>query len=279
MKLGYTEFSFGYAFTENLIRASATAPAGAPVFPNLIQEAQLGYDVRIDLPGCPLFFQYKLPELMIRNNASEILSGLAGISVRFFRMPLMRRDLSDQHQSLIELEKRFPRAVYYASPLMEDISSFNAAYNTAKVHWQSTFFSPQNIGQLPDDKQHVIAYKSGLKYAWRCSQPREVVVFSFEDIDNKTRFLFEDTRFSTLEVATNITMEGIRELVPSEVRSAEGAIRQRTIVRRAITPDRAAIDQRTEKTIENLLISREMARVGLGIDMLIAQPREKVGEE
>jgi hypothetical protein len=63
MRIGYTEFSFGYAFTENLIRSSATGPKKAPVFPNLMQEAHKGYDVRIDLPGVPLFFQYKLPEL------------------------------------------------------------------------------------------------------------------------------------------------------------------------------------------------------------------------
>ena len=64
MKVGYTEFSFGYAFTENLIRGSASAPTGAPVFHNLVQEATLGYDVRTNLPAVPLFFQYKLPELM-----------------------------------------------------------------------------------------------------------------------------------------------------------------------------------------------------------------------
>ena len=31
MRLGYTEFSFEYAFTENLIRAANAAPQGAPV--------------------------------------------------------------------------------------------------------------------------------------------------------------------------------------------------------------------------------------------------------
>ncbi len=50
MKAGYTEFSFGYAFTESLIRGSATAPSGTPVFPNLVQEASLGYDVRSTSP-------------------------------------------------------------------------------------------------------------------------------------------------------------------------------------------------------------------------------------
>jgi hypothetical protein len=85
MKIGYTEFSFGYAFTENLIRASSTSPVGAPVFPNLIQEAQAGLDVRIDFPACPVFFQYKLPELMTSRRAKEVSKyRLPGIRPRFF---------------------------------------------------------------------------------------------------------------------------------------------------------------------------------------------------
>lgn len=75
-RVGYTEFSFGYAFTENLIRGSATALTGAPVFPTLVQEAILGYDGQISFPAAPLFFQYKLPELMTRASASEIANGL-----------------------------------------------------------------------------------------------------------------------------------------------------------------------------------------------------------
>src|SRR6267142_405028 len=96
MKLGYTEFSFGYAFTENLIRSSAVGPVGAPVFPNLIQEARLGYDIKIDFPAVPLFFQFKLPELMKRKSANRP----SGFTVPFFRMPVMRRDISDQHKRL-----------------------------------------------------------------------------------------------------------------------------------------------------------------------------------
>jgi hypothetical protein len=45
---------------------------GAPIFPNLAQEASVGYDVHINLPGLPLFFQYELPELMTRKSAREI---------------------------------------------------------------------------------------------------------------------------------------------------------------------------------------------------------------
>jgi hypothetical protein len=98
-----------------LIRSSPKAPNGAPVFPNLVQEAQLGFDVNINLPGLPLFFQYKLPELMKRMSAKENSVHNIGLPVPFFRMTIMRRDLSDQHDKLIELEKRYPGTVLYAS--------------------------------------------------------------------------------------------------------------------------------------------------------------------
>jgi hypothetical protein len=141
MKLGYTEFSFGYAFTENLIRSAHTAPQGAPVFPNLIQEAQMGYDVHINLPGLPLFFQYKLPELMKRSTASEIsVHHIPGLTVPFFRMPLMRRDLSRQHQRLIKLENKYPGTALYATPGMQNLREFNQAYNAGIVHGCSVFF-------------------------------------------------------------------------------------------------------------------------------------------
>ncbi|WP_416797639.1 hypothetical protein [Ciceribacter azotifigens] len=87
MKAGYTEFSFSYAFTENLIRGSATPPpSGASVVPNLAQEATLGYDVQIGFPAFPLFFQYKLPKLMTRASAFELANGLCpGLTLDFFR--------------------------------------------------------------------------------------------------------------------------------------------------------------------------------------------------
>jgi hypothetical protein len=149
MRLDYTEFSFGYAFTENLIRSSPKAPNGAPVFPNLVQEATLGYDVNINLPGLPFFFQYKLPELMKRNTAAEISTHkLSNLSIPFFRMPLMRRDLSQQHQRLIEWEKKFPGTVLYATPCLHSLEEFNLEYGAARVHERSVFFSPIEIGPL-----------------------------------------------------------------------------------------------------------------------------------
>lgn len=132
-----------------------------------MQEATLGYDVRINFPAVPLFFQYKLPELMTRASASEIANGKCpGLTLEFFRIALMRRDVSDQHQLLIDWEVRYPGQVFYAAPCLRDSPAFNSAYNTASVVSRSILFSPAQIGPLPDDEVHTIAYKPGLPYGY-----------------------------------------------------------------------------------------------------------------
>lgn len=273
MKIGYTEFSYGYAFTENLIRSLPTAPVGAPIFPNLVQEAKAGFDVKIDLPGAPLFFQYKLPELMVRNSAFEIKQNLSGIVVRFFRIKLMRRDLSDQHRLLMQLEKKYPRAVLYASPALQSRRAFNQAYNAAAVHQRSVFFSPRDIGGLPDDDEHSIAYRDGLAYAWLCSDPKKIKAKTYEGISHDAQSLFQEKRFHTLRDASTELRDSVRSLVGAEMRQSEGLVQERIMVRRATATDGAAAPIEQEKAILDILVAREMARIDLGVDVLIAQPK------
>jgi hypothetical protein len=275
MKLEYSEFSFGYAFTENLIRSSPSLPSGAPVFPNLVQEAQLGYDVRIDLPGLPLFFQYKLPESMTRNNAAEISKHqLPNLAVPFFRMPLMRRDLSRQHQKLIDLEQKFPGTVLYASPSMYNLSQFNLAYKAGRVHERSVFFSPSNIGPLPDAKEHTIAYQNDPPVAYFCSEPREIKAMNYEALAGSAQELFHRPQYSRLEHSSRELRETVLTLVSPRMRGAEGELAQRVSIRRSSRPAGPPVSPQTERAIEDILVAREMVRVDLGVDVLIAQPHE-----
>lgn len=277
MKIGYTEFSFGYAFTENLIRSLKSGPIGAPIFPNLNQEAQLGYDVRLDLPACPLFFQYKLPELMVKNTAKEISEHkLSGIAINFFRMPLMRTDLSAQHQLLMDWELRYPGKVYYATPCMENLSEFNNAYAHARVHRHTVFFSPRDIGPLPDSKAHSVAYRVNLSFGYVCSQPKKVPALTFDKVDAIVRGAFDDQRYLGLERVAADLRRQVLETVPGELRDLENAVRQRIRTRQVQGIDRPrGRTPATEEAIEEILVAREIARVGLGIDLLIAQPSTK----
>ena len=274
MKLGYTEFSFGYAFTENLIRSSANAPIGAPQFPNLVQEATLGYDVRIDLPACPFFFQFKLPELMVRDTAKEIaVHQLSGIACNFFRMPLMKRSLSDQHRHLISLEQRYPGKVFYASPRMPSVQTFNVAYNQASVHTSSVLFSPIDIGPLPDDRTHVVSYSADGNAAWRCSAPKKVTPLGFDKIFGIAAEAFSSTQFSSVEAVADQMVKELLEVVPRVARIDAAAFRDRARARIASVSPVDGIGDRHLRLAEQLLVGREIARIGLGIEMVIAQPQ------
>jgi hypothetical protein len=275
MKLGYSEFSFGYAFTENLIRSSLAAPTGAPIFPNLVQEAKLGYDVNINLPGLPLFLQYKLPVLMTRNTAAEISKyNIPGLTTPFFRMPLMRRDLSQQHQRLIALEVKFPGTVLYASPALHNLDEFNRAYDKAGVHQRSVFFSPTSIGSLTDDKDHSVAYQLGSPVAHFCSEPREIKAIIYDDLAGDAHELFLRPQYRVLETSALELRNTVRTLVSAQMKRAEAGLSERINARRSIGLETARLPQRTEQVIENILVAREMARVDLGVDVMIAQPHQ-----
>ena len=207
MKLDYTEFSFGYAFTENLIRSTSSGASNAPVFPNLRQEARAGYDVHINLPGFPLYLQYKLPDLMVRNTAKEIMRyNLPDLWPPYFRMCLMERNQSNQHEALIELEKSFPGSVYYVAPCMTNVDHFNDMYISANVHQSSVFFSPREIGPLPDDEKHVIVYRNGMSFAWLCSEPREIYFLQFSTITKEANSSFKSR--STVHCVKQRTIYG-----------------------------------------------------------------------
>src|SRR5580704_15864116 len=76
-KCQFSEFSYGYCLTEDLIVGQGTQLTAAPVFPSLIEEGQpgVGYDVRFDRPGTPLFLQFKLVHQMVRGTANETKKG------------------------------------------------------------------------------------------------------------------------------------------------------------------------------------------------------------
>ena len=67
MKPQISEFSYGYALTDELIHWHGTNLTAAPIFPSLYQEGQVGggYDLMLQRPGLPLFLQFKLADCMV----------------------------------------------------------------------------------------------------------------------------------------------------------------------------------------------------------------------
>lgn len=174
MRPNISEFSYGYAVTDELIHASGTRITAAPVFPSLYQEGQVGggFDLRLDRPGIPLFLQFKLSDCMVLNTAAESRDGL--LALPYYRMHLRPSRHSDQHQLLLNLEAQ-GNEVYYCAPAFHEPEELNDAYGTQAVCKRSLWLWPSCIGTLPDDGHHYCAFQdSRALYFYFCSEPHKV---------------------------------------------------------------------------------------------------------
>lgn len=171
MKCKVSEFSYGFVLTHELVNTYSYTLTAALVFPSLVQEGRAGggYDVKIPIQGYPLFLQFKASEYMKRRNAKE--SKLVGLP--YFRFALHRKTQSNQHQLLIELEKK-GNAVFYASPKMHEALSLNDAFFDKEVVARSLFVSPTEIAELPDNDIHRVVFSSESSDAYFCSAPRKL---------------------------------------------------------------------------------------------------------
>jgi hypothetical protein len=171
MKPNISEFSYGYALTDELVHWHNLPITAAPVFPSLYDEGRPGggYDVKLNKDGIPLFIQFKLSHCMVRNTAMEVREGAIS-SVPFYRMHIRARQHSDQHDMLLALEAE-GNEVYYSAPAFHEPSELDDAYINHKVKERSLWIEPSSIGSFADDGAHHVAFNLG-DPVHVCSKPR-----------------------------------------------------------------------------------------------------------
>ena len=190
----------------------------------------------------------------------------------------MRRDLSRQHALLVKLESDWPGAVYDAAPCMLNEREFNNAYLSLDVHRRSAMFSPAEIGPLPDTKQHWVSYRPNSSYGWFCSEPREIQACGIEEIfDEWLRSMHEPRYRELISVAAEIR-KSILSISPLGLREVETRVRERIRSRRISRTDESlnTVGEELGEVVEELQVARLLARVGLGVDLLIAQPPQQL---
>src|SRR5436190_10639379 len=108
-----SEFSFGYALTEELVAGALGGLVAAPIFPSLLQEGHAGggYDLQLPLAGAPLYLQFKLSDCMVYRSAAE----WNDFGHSYYRMHLRPQRHSEQHRMLCDLEAT-GNEVYYVAP-------------------------------------------------------------------------------------------------------------------------------------------------------------------
>lgn len=191
MKPEISEFSYGFALTNELV--GWVALSAAPVFPSLIEEGKAGggYDVKLDRPGVPLFLQFKRSHCMVRRAAREYQAVLATggtLTVPYYRFPITEASTSEQHEMLLALDDG-SNLVFYAAPRFHRINEINQAWSRMDVARRSLFVAPSTIGPL-DDAQHHVAFDGA--NTWLCSEPRVLEVLTSRSLEDRlSRFLKE----------------------------------------------------------------------------------------
>jgi len=179
MRPDFSEFSYGYAVTEELVRSLRAAVAGAPIMPSLNDEGKKGYDLKLPSKGKPVFLQFKLSDYLKKRSAREYQVDL--LDVPYYRMHLRPTRHSDQHNLLLDLELA-GEAVFYIAPEFHLPAELNDAYLRRAVISRSAAFRPSEIGALPDDDPHYLSFERGAPLAFRCSSdPIEVPKRSLKD--------------------------------------------------------------------------------------------------
>lgn len=165
----FSEFSYGYALTDNIMHGGFPTTGSAPVFPSLLAEGSAGggYDVRIPLYPVPVFLQFKIPQVVFRRS----IKMPAGFSKPYLRMQL-RTASPNQHELLRKLEGS-GNLVAYASPNFWKASHLDAYFEGNEVPDRTSYFLPSQIGAL-DNRSHQISYCPNHPNAWVYSTPRSL---------------------------------------------------------------------------------------------------------
>jgi len=160
MKRKVSEFSYGFVLTHELVNAFGYLPTDVPQAAKRKKKTGEADGVQ---RGYPLLLQFKASEYMKRRNAGE--SKLVGLP--YFRFAIHRKTLSNQHQLLIELEKK-GNLVFYATPKIHEAVNLNSAFFDHQVVALSLFVSPREIGELPDNESHCVVFSNRVEEVYFC---------------------------------------------------------------------------------------------------------------
>lgn len=190
-----SEFSYGYGVTREAEEALASVGLRAvPFLPNLLHEAELGFDVGFDRPGVPLLLQFKLGQAMRR-----FVPGPGPVLNRpFWRFRIDTAEADGQYELLLKAEQDGAET-YYVAPKFHDWQAYLEAYGDGLVISSSLLMTPGRIRAALDasgapDGPHKLVYDHARAYL--CSDPLPLTVVRSRDFAKRlrTRIEKEDVR-------------------------------------------------------------------------------------
>lgn len=171
----FSEFTFGFAFTQEVTSFCWDALSGAPEMPSLFDEGKgKGFDAALGLWGWSMFVQFKRGSLLTRSTALEWDWYLDP----YFRFDIYPSSRSSQHEDLLALESAAAlHWVAYVAPVFHTNRELNELFMSRQVVDNVRMISPRAIGPL-DGEVHHVTYQTASDVPIRHSEPTEIEALS-----------------------------------------------------------------------------------------------------
>lgn len=216
VRIGISEFTFGFAFLHEQTLRNWKGIRAAPVLPSLRGEQLQGWDAKLPRRGVDFYYQFKLSDRLSRSNASFIADGT--YAAPYYRLALHSRHGNLQHQRLRSLSHKNPRT-YYVAPEFETTEQFNAAFLAKKTSDQSRLIPVTDCEDINGDEQHYITFQAG-QLAWRQHSEPTLHEQSFLGRDLENIYRNSEEQWKTLDAAFAARLlESTAELAPGRQES------------------------------------------------------------
>lgn len=162
----------------------------AAIQPTLAEEADYGYDVKFPAKWGILYLQYKMPQFLRGNNASEYRY----YNGSYFRFPVKTDRTQNgkiQHNVLCDLESR-GQEVFYAAPCFLTGDELTAYVLSDEMCENSVFPRPSQLGLVAEKSLHRYAY-TGERDIRAFSQPGPEFTAGVETLATSLRQKIHDS--------------------------------------------------------------------------------------
>ena len=180
-----SEYAYGFgATTEALALLRSTGVHAVPFLPNLIHEAEVGFDVSFSAPGTMLMLQFKLGHQLdrfVRKPANQTPPSVV--------RPFWRFEVNVDHHQFIRLRswETLGADVYYVAPRFADWPSYERHFLRGAILEHSLLMTPDDIhsgaGGAPG--KHRIVYDRTSRFV--CSETRRAPERRITDVVEKLR--------------------------------------------------------------------------------------------
>lgn len=291
MKIGISEFTFGYAFLFEQTRAHWADLQAAPILPSLVKEKDEGWDAHLPLVGTDFYYQFKLSDYLWGSNAKYRTDGT--YTSAYYRLRLHHHNNNRQHQRLRLCAQTCPNT-FYVAPEFQSVDEFNAAFMASEMRNRSRIIPVALCPDVADGDPHDITFQPG-STAWEfCSERvRREISWSGRDLERLYRasreqwqpitkeyadHLFDQAAALARQAAASERQRSIAPLVGEDEaleppRAIDGKVRPEGTaeVRAVRIPESVSFDPRQAKSLSEVLLrTSELLSVTLGVTLVIA---------